>query len=440
MISTCRCGSGTRISESGHQTGEMKMRTKLLPLAIAMAVFAIANNGDLAQAQPLLIDFNSLTQDGGPHPQDGYQSYDAGHEVPADFDTKEYTAFLTEVTVTPGWPDSPNEALTMQSIDRGAAHDAFWQGDKIDLLTDLLGVDTRVANGGNGDFTFEEGGEMTRLTLTLGGLPAGNYNWISYHHDTEWIHTQFFAEFSVNGGASFDVLTDTNGKNLFEMTNSNDTGGNPPADVHYQGDDESDPILLPSTLIWNFEKPTADDDLVIMFTPIAHTAVHTQWLGINGFELYQDVPPRPACDFDASGACDVADLDDLLNNLGSDDPLYDLEPDGIITLGDRDVWLSVAGEENIGVDYVPGDTGLNGIVNSSDLNDLALAWQSTDDPGWGNGDFNGDDVVSSSDLNDQGLNWQHGVAAASAATVPEPATGAMLLISLLGLAEMRRRS
>ena len=69
-------------------------------------------------------------------------------------------------------------------------------------------------------------------------------------------------------------------------------------------------------------------------------------------------------------------MDDLLNNLGSDNPLYDLEPDGIITLGDRDVWLSVAGEENIGVDYVPGDTGLDGIVNSSDLNDLAVAWQS----------------------------------------------------------------
>ena len=65
-----------------------------------------------------------------------------------------------------------------------------------------------------------------------------------------------------------------------------------------------------------------------MFTPIAHTAVHTQLIGINGFELYQEgPPPTPDCDFDASGACDIADLDDLLNNLGSDDPLYDLEHD-----------------------------------------------------------------------------------------------------------------
>ena len=35
----------------------------------------------------LLIDFNSTTQDGGPHNEAGYQAYDAGHEVAADFVT-----------------------------------------------------------------------------------------------------------------------------------------------------------------------------------------------------------------------------------------------------------------------------------------------------------------------------------------------------------------
>ncbi len=116
--------------------------------------------------------------------------------------------------------------------------------------------------------------------------------------------------------------------------------------------------------------------------------------------LLGNISTGPECDFDASGACDVVDMDALLNNLGSDDLLYDLDLDGVITLGDRDVWLSIAGQENIGVDYVTGDANLNGQVNSSDLNDLGIAWQSTDNPGWGNGDFNGDDIVNAPDLNE----------------------------------------
>ena len=143
----------------------------------------------------------------------------------------------------------------------------------------------------------------------------------------------------------------------------------------------------------------------------------------------------PVCDFDANMVCDVVDMDLLLDNLGSDDLTYDVNNDGSVTLGDRDEWLTLAGQEN-GADYVTGDTDFNGQVNSGDLNNLGLAWQSTDNPGWGNGDFNGDDIVNAPDLNEIGINWLHGVAAAAA--VPEPATSALLMIALLGVLGLRR--
>ncbi len=397
----------------------------------------------VATGQDLLIDFNSLTQDGGPHPQDGYQSYDAGHEVPDDFDSKEYAAFGTEVILTPSWPDS-SDARTMQMIDRTATHDAFWMGDKADLLTDWIGVDTRVSNGGNGDFTFDEGGEPTRIDLTLSGVPAGTYNWISYHHDTEWIHTEFFAEISVDGGNNFDLVLNSNGDETFEMTASNDTGGNPPAEEHYQGDDDADPILLPSTLIFEFDKPNETDDLVMRFTPLSQVAVHTQLVGINGFELYRfdDPPGGEGGDFDNNGTYDCADIDLLYSGLGGADTTYDLNQDGAVDADDVVAWRAEAGTELGFAGPIPaGDVDLSGVVDAGDLNQVGLNWQVAA-TSWCAGDLNHDGTVDASDLNALGVSWQSDVrpaAAASAAAVPEPTSVGMMLLAFTGLACCRRR-
>ena len=141
--------------------------------------------------QDLWLDFNSLSQDNGPHPNPEYQAYDAGHEVPEDFVTREYEAFGTTISFTPSWPDSTDNR-TMQMIDRGSqqgddedgfplvsGHDANWLlGDvdllketgTLDLLTDWIGVDARTGNGGNGDYDGEIG-DPTRIQFTLAGIP-----------------------------------------------------------------------------------------------------------------------------------------------------------------------------------------------------------------------------------------------------------------------------
>jgi len=122
---------------------------------VIMGVLAVS----VAQAE-LKIDF---TQTGDPV-QAGFQGYFANHEQAATFTAQSYSAFGTTITVTPSWqPGAP--ASAMQMIDRGGGSDAP------DLLRDWIGTDNR----GVGD----------PMVLTISGLPAGTYNWLSYHHDTD---------------------------------------------------------------------------------------------------------------------------------------------------------------------------------------------------------------------------------------------------------------
>ena len=157
-------------------------------------------------SQNLLVDFGSTTQDGGPNLQTGYQAYNAGHEVAADFITRSYPAFGTSIDITPAWPDTIDNRV-QQMIDRGAGNDANWNDANADLqlITDFLGIDTRTAQGGNGNWDGTNG-TPTRMTLTLGGLPAGSYAWTSFHHDTEHLHGNFQVELSTDGGTSFANL------------------------------------------------------------------------------------------------------------------------------------------------------------------------------------------------------------------------------------------
>ena len=293
----------------------------LLATQVALATATLSS-------QDLLVDFNSTNQDGGPHPQTGYQAYNAAHEVPADFITRSFPAFGATIDITPAWPNTTDNRV-QQMIDRGGGNDNNWNnasGD-VDLITDFLGIDTRPNNGGNGNWDGAAGGTPTYMTLTLGGLPAGTYGWTSFHHDTENVHTNFQIEISIDGGTSFTSLGQE-----FYMSDST-SGGNPDSANNGAGGTRTGPdaTTLDSTATFQIDA-NGTNDVVLRFAPLSGalgSAVHTQIWGINGFQL------TPLDDTDGDGLADsfeqgiiAADPNDAIATLEDVLPGDDFDNDG----------------------------------------------------------------------------------------------------------------
>jgi len=243
--------------------------------------FFLAALCSCSQAQ-LLVDFNSTTQNGGPHNQSGYQAFSAPHEGGTPPAGQSYSAFGTNVTVTPAWPNT-SAASVRQFIDRGNNNDANWGTTDLDLLTDWMGSDSRSNNGGNGTFNGVTG-SPTYLTLTLSNLPAGAYTWTSFHHDTENIHSNFQIEISPNGGSTFSDISGPNGNGSFPGTDSSPGGDPESAQIYSDATDKND---LPSTATFDFTA-LSGQNLVIRFSPHSTGDVHNDFFVINGFELESD--------------------------------------------------------------------------------------------------------------------------------------------------------
>lgn len=107
-------------------------------------------------------------------------------------------------------------------------------------------------------------------------------------------------------------------------------------------------------------------------------------------------------DFDDDGDYDCDDINSLQNEavLGSNDPSFDLNNDGLVDIADRDAWLVEAGAANLisGSAYVPGDANLSGSVDVSDFN-IWNGFKFTVSSNWCDGDFNMDGSVDVSDFN-----------------------------------------
>jgi hypothetical protein len=89
-----------------------------------------------------------------------------------------------------------------------------------------------------------------------------------------------------------------------------------------------------------------------------------------------------------------------------------------------------------------GDANVDGVVDVGDLGILASSWGAGSDGDefpaeWGQGDFNGDGVVDVGDLGVLASNW--GNDAYDCSTVPEPASGLLLVMGGLGIVSRRSR-
>lgn len=247
-----------------------------------------------------MIDFNSNQNGGGTadapaHNEAGFQSYHAEHEVSATFISRTYTANFAltgnaNVALTPGFPNTTANTVR-QAIGRTDAQANSWLGIQRNLLRDWIGVDARTSEQGNGVFG-PGGGTPTYFLLTLSGLPAATYSWLSWHHDVENMNSTFSIELSVDGGANF--LSLGSGR----MTNSSE-GGTPAENEVLPGTSpnvaDGDPALLSSTVRFQFDA-NGTDDVLVRFAPIVAdlTQTHHAFFGINGFVLDQVPEPSAA--------------------------------------------------------------------------------------------------------------------------------------------------
>ena len=145
-------------------------------------------------------------------------------------------------------------------------------------------------------------------------------------------------------------------------------------------------------------------------------------------------------DFNNDGLVDNSDVDALVSSivLGDNPPQMDMNSDGLVSDLDLEQWLQDAATFNgFAAPYLFGDANLDGTVNATDLNALALNWQNNISS-WGGGDFTADGVVNAGDLNKLALSWRESIPTAAVA-VPEPGCLAMLGIAFGFLGFSRRR-
>jgi hypothetical protein len=115
-------------------------------------------------------------------------------------------------------------------------------------------------------------------------------------------------------------------------------------------------------------------------------------------------------DFDNDGVLTALDIDLLTVQIGGTNLTFDLDQDLMVTLADRQIWITDAAQS------LSGDANLDGRVNFPDYLLLSAGFGSPG--GWGDGDFDGSGDVQFKDF--LLLSSNFGKSATAVTAVPEP--------------------
>ena len=207
----------------------------------------------ILQAASLQVDFNGNNWgDVVVDTQAGFKAYNACNEVDDDFVANDYTAFGTTVTVVPAWSEDA-VAEAKQSFCRDNSN-GYAEDDPnlFSLVRDWIGTDTREI--GN------------PLTLTISGLPEGEYTWVSYHHDT-----------AASNMGVFDVTVNDAAGSI--TTTGIQISGNAITSI-------DGVTKFTTTIVSN-----GVDDVTFVFDQQRYTYEYNQaWFVLNGFEISDGNP------------------------------------------------------------------------------------------------------------------------------------------------------
>jgi len=253
--------------------------------AMVLSFLCLSVGVGAAQAQ-LKVDFNVT----GGAVEAGYQGYFATRSTPATFTAQSYSAFGATVTVRPSWPANA-AATAMAMVDRGGDDGT----EAPALLRDWIGTDTRQV----GD----------PMTLTLSGLPAGTYQWFSYHHDphdqtgiftvtfndaagpatTEGVDISNGANFKLADVTRFITTVVSNGKDDVTLVFDVTSPSSPVAGAFFVMNAfeltivETDQAIVPFPD--NRETDVPRDGTILSWMPNEEATAHDVYLGMN----YDDI-------------------------------------------------------------------------------------------------------------------------------------------------------
>ena len=322
----------------------------------------------------------------------------------------------------------------------------------------------------SGDFRSTHTGGMSTLLEELYGLRdvsirtevtfdtvSGNRDFVGVWARSPRIDNppSYWGAIDTNGLLAIGITTD----NVPTFLSSVATSLNPVGeDVHLRFEVINDQISLfawqdgmepPSSpqLITTHSQLVEGAGIGTFLSPNASGGANSVQAVFRWFELFD--PTVLPCDLNRNGNCDVADLNEILTlgdlSMGipivADNDRFDVNADFVIDIRDVDAWLSRAAAANGLISpYLLGDANLDGRVDSTDLNAVALNWNQANTD-WSGGDFTSDGFVNAQDLNVLALNWQESVplTAAPSLPVPEPSTFVHLMAWAFCLLILTRR-